>query len=418
VAEPTKPTVPDGAPDDVKKFFDCSGDKMVWKKGKVTWLDLPIDPDVSFEHGKAKDTIDITITFDLGKKISFTLNASVNASGELVVDTSNVPDLSALSEKLPGKKTLDDAIANINAWFRKNGKKLKGATFKKGEVTLEKTTTTGAYVPPIVQPSDDEPNQPVPVSSPDPQPVSLTPAPLLTPTTEQWDTAVAAAPIELKSSRSSNSLYRMLTMAALIAVITAGLVIGFVFGGGGVPASSGAPTLIAGSGPTASPSSAPTQAPALSSIAVSSAPTLAPTAAASASSSPTAVPASVSPAPSVAEVATLDRACIQVTHQKLGSFVSYLDFAMYWTGLDVDHFEATIQGTNDNKPLVVNYDPASGAYRGLFGLHQPGNVTITNVTAVLTGGSTLDVTQDLTDFLAGPTLLVRYPQQDSFGTCD
>ena len=213
MGEPTKPTIPDDAPQDVKDFFDCKGDKLVWKKGKVGWLGLPVDPDVSFEHGKAKDSIDITITF--GKPplgVSFTLNASVNSDGELTVDSTNLPDLSSVSDKLPGKNDFDNSIKNINAWFKKNGKKLKGATLKKGEVTLEKTTTTGTYAPPPVAPFDDDDLN-------KPQNVGLTPGWETSPDAGAWDSAVAQttvgpAPFSTQSDAASPGL-SLLTMLLL-----------------------------------------------------------------------------------------------------------------------------------------------------------------------------------------------------------
>ena len=69
----------------------------MWLRGPVTWLGLPVTPDVTFEHGAAAGSININITIGMppfGKTI--TLPASVNAAGELVVDTTNVPDLSEL----------------------------------------------------------------------------------------------------------------------------------------------------------------------------------------------------------------------------------------------------------------------------------------------------------------------------------
>src|SRR5690349_25154464 len=113
MGEPAAPVLPQDAPQDVKDFFDCKGDKLEWKKGKVEWLGLGVSPDVSFEHGKEKDSIDVTINFPIVPK--FTVNAMVNDAGELVVDTSKIPDLS--DWKLPNlKKSVDDAVKNINDW--------------------------------------------------------------------------------------------------------------------------------------------------------------------------------------------------------------------------------------------------------------------------------------------------------------
>src|SRR4051812_32696275 len=139
MADPTAPGIPADAPQDVKDFFECKGDKLVWKKGKVTWLtikisdDVEVTPDVTFEHGK-NGGVQISISLP-GTGISGTVDASVNADGQLVVD-----NVSLALKLFKGK--IDDAIKNINDWFKHNKKKLKPAVLKKGEVTLEKVNTT------------------------------------------------------------------------------------------------------------------------------------------------------------------------------------------------------------------------------------------------------------------------------------
>jgi hypothetical protein len=51
MTEPTAPQLPANAPQDVKDFFDCKGDRLVWRPGEVTWLGLQVTPDVTFEAG-------------------------------------------------------------------------------------------------------------------------------------------------------------------------------------------------------------------------------------------------------------------------------------------------------------------------------------------------------------------------------
>jgi hypothetical protein len=259
MADPVAPNIPADAPQDVKDFFDCKGDKLVWKKGKVTWLGLGIDPDVSFEHGKEKGTIDITINFGFG--ISFTLNASVNAAGELTVDTSKIPDLSKVSDKLPGKKDVDNSIKNINDWFKKNGKKLKGATFKRGEVTLEKTATTGAYAPPIVPLDEDEDGNKA-------QNVGLTPGWTTDPTTEEWDSAVALTAVPMAEVSSSpsrpGSIFGPVLLLVILGLVALGLATGYVLFGGAPVATNGpiaaaSPTTVPTTSQSPSPSPSPTR---------------------------------------------------------------------------------------------------------------------------------------------------------------
>src|SRR5688500_56627 len=157
MTEPTAPSIPADAPQDVKDFFDCRGNRLVWRSGEVTWLGLKVTPTVDFTHDPTTGlTIRVLI---LGGMVGFDLPASVNAAGELVVDTSSVPDLSEWG--LGGRADIDAAIKRINDWFKKNGKKLKPATFADGAITLEKTP----IAPPPVMPPPTAPATPTPVAT-------------------------------------------------------------------------------------------------------------------------------------------------------------------------------------------------------------------------------------------------------------
>src|SRR3990172_8046458 len=145
MTEPTAPDIPDSAPPEVKDFFQCRGNTLAWQPGEVTWLGLPVTPTVTFGEGATAGSVNINVSL-AGGLVSFTLPASVNAAGELVVDTSSVPDLSEWG--LGGRNDVDAAIQNINEWFKKNGKKLKPATFAGGAVTLEKTPIAVVGLPP------------------------------------------------------------------------------------------------------------------------------------------------------------------------------------------------------------------------------------------------------------------------------
>jgi hypothetical protein len=361
MGEPTAPVLPQDAPQDVKDFFDCKGDKLEWKKGKVDWLGLPLSPEISFEHGKAQGSIDITINFPVIPK--FTVNASVNDAGELVVDTTNIPDLSDYG--LPNlKKSVDDAVANINGWFKKNGKKLKKATYRKGVVTLEKTAIQTAYVPPLQAPTAT-----VALAAYEPQQRSMTP---------------------------------MLLMI-LISVVVLGLLTGYlVFGGngqGGVANASPTPK------PTATASASPTPSPT---------PTPSATPSATAEPTPTAAP---TPSPTSSLQAYISGVCARVKHSGFGNFVSYIDWVMYWDGFDVDHFVLAIEGTNDDAPVILRYDPAGGDWTARLGLHAAGDKTITQLVAILADGTPIDITDALVELLQTDVLSVRYPQEDTFGVC-
>ena len=384
MADPTAPVLPKDAPQDVKDFFDCKGDSLSWKKGKVDWLKISMDnpigegkieltPDVNFEHGKGGS---IDITMDMGYGLSGKVNASVNADGQLVVN-----DVS--TTLLPFKGNINDSIKNINDWFKHNHKKLKPPVLRKGTVTLEKTATTGAYAPPVVPLGDEDENKPEYASLPA---APVTSAPL---------SLAAFTPDEAGPRSLAPTLLLMLIGVAILGLLTGYL----VFGGPGP-----APTLIAQASPTATPSASPTAMP-------SASPAASPTATPSASSGgPT-------PSPSTSLGAYISGVCARVKHSGFGNFVSYIDWVMYWYGYDVDHFVLVIAGTNDDAPVTLTYDPADGGWKARLGLHSAGDKAVTSLTAVLTDGTPIDITDALAQALGTDVLGVRYPQEDSFGIC-
>ena len=143
--------------------------RLNWQSGEVTWLGLKVTPSVTFAPGANPGEVNVTVGL-LGGMVSFTLPASVNAAGELVVDTSTVPDLSEWG--LGGRSDIDAAIKRINDWFRHKGKKLRPARLAGGTVVLEKvpiTTApaTGATTTPTPPPAPPPPTPPnMPATSP------------------------------------------------------------------------------------------------------------------------------------------------------------------------------------------------------------------------------------------------------------
>lgn len=397
MTDPQQPQVPPDAPEDVRKFFDCTGTKMEWKPGKVTWLGLPVDPDVEFEHGAAPGTINLKITVGMPPLagVTFTLPASVNASGELTVDTSSVPDLSGISDQLPGRQSIDDAIKNLNDWFKKNGYKLKPAVFKKGVVTLEKTAIGAAPVPAGVVPGAGGKTEPVKPTTPPPPPA---PPPVM------------GTPPQ-KEPGGGCSLLGMLMLLLFLGVVALGGGIGFVFLGGQPPGPSATAVAVA----TASPSPAPTASP---TIELTASPTASPTESAAATPSPaqTASP-SATATPSPAAVGEITAVCVRVYHDELEDFLSFLDWFIWWTGDDVDSFEITVLGANNDESVLLEYSPVLGAWRAQLGLMEPGEKQITSLVAHMTNGQTVDLTPELIGAFGSEEFTVRFPQQDSFGDC-
>lgn len=374
MADPTAPQIPNDAPQDVKDFFDCRGSTLNWQSGEVTWLGLKVTPSVTFAPGATRGAVNITVGL-LGGMVSFTLPASVNAAGELVVDTSSVPDLSEWG--LGGRTDFDAAIKRINDWFKHNGKKLKPARLAGGTVVLEKVPITAA---PAVIPAT------APVTPPPPQPKPVAPSP--------------AASSE--SSGTGCSLMFLMMLLLLVGVISVGGYIGFVYFGG--------PGQVAVASPTASPS-----------------PTAGPSATASASATPGQSPAaspivSASPSPATSitaapQIGTFTAVCIRVVHEQVGTFVSYLDWFVEWTDFNVEYFEVTVIGANDDQPQVLEFESRSQAYQGLLGLRGIGSKRIVSVVAHMSDGSEIDLTQELIDAFGADEFTVRFPQEDTYGTC-
>lgn len=383
MTEPTAPNIPADAPQDVKDFFGCSGNTLNWQSGDVTWLGLKVTPSVTFAPGANRGDVNVTVGI-LGGMVSFTLPASVNAAGELVVDTSSVPDLSEWG--IGGRQDIDAAIRRINDWFKHNGKKLRPARLAGGTVVLEKVPieTAPAAVP-----------TPVPVTPPAPKPK-----------------VVAAPPPVTTESTGDGCKLPFMMMLLLLGVIVLGAGVGFVYLGG--------PGQVA----VASPSATPTYTP--SSTHPGSSPTPAPSA--TLSPAPTATPApsaSLSPAPSAstpAQVGQFTAVCIRVVHEELGQFVSYLDWYVYWSlgpqaVAQVVYFEVTVLGANDNKPQRLEFASEEETWKGLLGLRQAGDKRITKVVAHLENGSEVDLTQELIDEFGSDEFTVRYPQEDDLGDC-
>jgi len=384
MTEPTAPTIPDTAPPDVKDFFQCRGNTLAWQPGEVTWLGLPVTPDVTFSAGATAGSVTINVSL-AGGLVSFTLPASVNAAGELVVDTSSVPDLSEWG--LGGRADIDAAIKRINDWFKHNGKKLKPATLVGGAVTLEKTPIGSV-------PAQTVPAVPQPPTTPPPAKPKVTPV-------------VPVTPPPPASSSSGCSLLGGLMVLMLFGVIVLGAGIGFVlFGGPGPVAQATAtpsvpPTALPTSSPSASPTASPSSAPS---------PSVRPTPTASPGPSAT---STASPSP----VGQFSAVCIRVVHQQVGEFVSYLDWFVAWTGFNFEYFEITVIGANNDEPERLEFESRSQAYEGVFGLHQKGDKRIVSVVAHLSDGSQVDLTEDMIDYFGSDEFTVRFPQEDEFGDC-
>jgi hypothetical protein len=366
MADVQAPRAPDDAPQELKDFLDCTGTVLRWQPGPVSWLGLPVDPVIEFEPGQGPGAINLKIT--IGSPpfgVSFSLPASVNAAGELSIDTAKIPD------GVPGKEGLDQWIRDLNAWFRQNGRKLKPAVLTGGAITLEKTAIGATAVAPAVVPV-----RPRPTTSPAPKPAP-TPAP-------------TGAKAEDKSGQSIGCMSMYLLAAVLVLGAFGAVALGIIDLDGPSPAgqATSTPAATASAQPTGLPTGQPTP---------------------QATPSPTPLPPSPKTGVSIV--------CVRVVHQQLQEFVSYLDWFMWWTGAEIDYFELTVLGAGNDAPVRLEYDQQQGAWQADLGLKQAGEKSITRLVAHLTNGTTIDVTADLIAAFGKDTFTVRYPQEDSFGDC-
>ena len=133
---------------------------------------------------------------------------------------------------------------------------------------------------------------------------------------------------------------------------------------------------------------------------------------ATATQTPTGSPTAVASLPATA---MLDSVCIFVHHQRFGDFVSFFDFAMWWSGVDFYYLELTIKEANNDAPIQLVLDPEDGSWRGKFGLNAAGTKQIVSLIAHFPDGSQLDLTADLIDHLGDDEFEVRHPQEDVLG---
>src|ERR1700690_3615080 len=105
MADPQPPKLPEGAPKELVDFVECTG-ASVTLGGKIPWLPLPDwapEPDVTIKPGATPGSA--TISIDL-KLQTIELPASVDANGELSIDTTSMPF---------GKDTVDQWVHDLNA---------------------------------------------------------------------------------------------------------------------------------------------------------------------------------------------------------------------------------------------------------------------------------------------------------------
>ena len=101
----------------------------------------------------------------------------------------------------------------------------------------------------------------------------------------------------------------------------------------------------------------------------------------------------------------------------MGEFVSYLEWFVLWTDYNVEYFEITVLGANDDEPERLEFVSQSQAYEGVLGLHQAGNKRIVSVIAHMYDGSQVDLTDDMIDYFGSDEFTVRFPQEDDIGDC-
>ncbi len=152
------PRLPEGAPAELQRFLDCELDAVDIDVSEVDWLpksgaDLV---EVALEPGAAANHA--TMRIGLGM-LSVSIGVSI-VDGELVLDTSSIPDIEGVTDGL--KDAVERWCKRINEGFAGHGKQL-GALRVRGKVASLTKVPVGATPPPtaaaspVPAPAADEP---------------------------------------------------------------------------------------------------------------------------------------------------------------------------------------------------------------------------------------------------------------------
>ena len=96
-------------------------------------------------------------------------------------------------------------------------------------------------------------------------------------------------------------------------------------------------------------------------------------------------------------VATVEGGCIQVHHQKLRRFLSYLQVVAAIGGIDVGRYEITIRGANNDR--AVKGKVVDGVLRAKLGINDVTPKQVEKVIIIAKDGKRFDVTEDATRHL-------------------
>jgi hypothetical protein len=118
----------------------------------------------------------------------------------------------------------------------------------------------------------------------------------------------------------------------------------------------------------------------------------------------------------------LQKACIQVVHEALDDFLSFLlMWLIFGEGEDLElleFIEVVVTGANDNEPVRLEVR-GEGRWEGVLGLRGAGPKSLQRVTAHFSDGKTLDLTDAVAERLGGRNFNVPFPEEPTFGsTCD
>ena len=143
MTDPVDPSqfLPDDVPEEIRDFLSCRSATLTLTDGELGWLeslasgDRPalalggLRPRLSIQPGDAAGSV--TLKISLGWLFSISIRVAVT-NGQLAVDTSGLPGSRAVHDKVAA------GVADVNDWFRKNGKQLGVPTIASGSLTLTK----------------------------------------------------------------------------------------------------------------------------------------------------------------------------------------------------------------------------------------------------------------------------------------
>jgi hypothetical protein len=119
-----------------------------------------------------------------------------------------------------------------------------------------------------------------------------------------------------------------------------------------------------------------------------------------------------------ADIPTPTSGCLIVVHTARGTFISYLRLLLLFdSGFELRRVEVTIEGANDDEPVLAEPSLSDNLYEVLLGLREAGEKELVEVVVTTFDGADHYITDKVAELLGGSTLNVPFPGEPTYGTC-